>query len=102
MEGVTANRNQFVEWIVELQSFAQAGLTYEHDSYDLERYSRIREISAEMLANLAELPVEKVQNLFCRETGYQTPKIDTRAAIFDGDRILLVRESNGEWALPGG
>ena len=35
MEGVTANRNQFVEWIVELQSFAQAGLTYEHDSYDL-------------------------------------------------------------------
>ena len=97
-----ANRNQFVEWIVELQSLAQAGLTYGRDSYDLERYARIRELSAEMLANLAELPVEKVQNLFCGETGYQTPKIDTRAAIFDGDRILLVRESSGEWALPGG
>ena len=87
---------------MELQSLAQAGLTYGRDSYDLERYSRIRELSAEMLANLAELPVEKVQNLFCGETGYQTPKIDTRTAIFDGDRILLVRESNGEWALPGG
>lgn len=34
--------------------------------------------------------------------GYQTPKIDTRAAIFEDDKILLVRENNGKWSLPGG
>ena len=45
---------------------------------------------------------EKVKNLFCNETGYQTPKIDTRAAIFKDDKILLVHENNGTWSLPGG
>ena len=70
--------------------------------YDLERYTRIREISAEMLAQLANLPVRTVTGLFCNESGYQTPKIDTRAAIFDRGRLLLVHENNGTWALPGG
>ena len=47
-------------------------------------------------------PLEKVKELFCNETGYQTPKIDTRAAIFKDDKILLVHENNGTWSLPGG
>ena len=34
--------------------------------------------------------------------GYQTPKLDTRAAIFEEGKILLVRENNGKWSLPGG
>lgn len=55
-----------------------------------------------MVAHQTEIPVEKVKNLFCNETGYQTPKLDTRAAIFDEDRILLLRENNGKWSLPGG
>ena len=40
--------------------------------------------------------------LFCNETGYQTPKLDTRAAIFHDGKILLVRENDGRWSLPGG
>ena len=32
----------------------------------------------------------------------QTPKVDTRAAVFIDGKILLVHESNGTWALPGG
>ena len=40
--------------------------------------------------------------LFCGETGYQTPKLDTRAAIFKDNKILLVHEKNGTWSLPGG
>ena len=48
------------------------------------------------------LGIEKVKNLFCSEAGYQTPKLDTRAAIFKEDKILLVKEMNGTWALPGG
>ncbi len=95
-------RPQWLEWVVELQALAQAGLEYGHDKYDLERYARIREIAAEMLARQTELPLEKVKDLFCNETGYQTPKLDTRAAIFQGERILLVQESDGRWSLPGG
>jgi hypothetical protein len=93
---------KWLEWAIELQSLAQAGLTYGKDVYDKERYERIRTISAEMLAHKTELSVEKVKELFCNETGYQTPKLDTRAAIFNNNQILLVRENNGKWSLPGG
>jgi len=44
-----------------------------------------------------------IENLFKREVGYATPKIDVRAAVFDQDRISLVREREDElWTLPGG
>ena len=91
-----------LDWAVELQSLAQAGLAYATSPYDVERYQRIRDIAAEMLAAQADMPLEKVKDLFCNEIGYQTPKLDTRAAIFEDDRILLVRENNGTWSLPGG
>ena len=87
---------------IELQSLAQAGLTYGKDVYDKERYERIREISAEMVANMSQMPLQKVKDLFCCESGYQTPQIDTRAAIFKNGKILLVHENNGTWSLPGG
>ena len=92
----------WIDWIIELQSLAQAGLTYGKDIYDKERYERIREISAEMMSNIADVPLEKVKGLFCNEIGYQTPKIDTRAAMFKDNKILHVHENNGKWSLPGG
>lgn len=95
-------RERWLQWAVELQSLAQAGLFYSRDKFDLERYQRIREISAEMISRQTELPLEKVQDLFCNESGYQTPKLDTRAAIFQGGKILLVQENNRKWSMPGG
>ncbi len=92
----------WLHWAVELQSLAQAGLTYGRDAYDKERYERIREISAEIMAHMSDIPIETVKGLFCNESGYQTPKLDTRAAIFKGGKILLVQEANGKWSLPGG
>lgn len=97
------NRNElWLQWAIELQSLAQAGLTYGKDVYDRERYERIREISAEIMSNMSDIPTETIKNLFCNQTGYQTPKLDTRAAIFKDDKILLVCENNGTWSLPGG
>ena len=93
---------QWLQWAIELQSLAQAGLTYGKDVYDKERYERIRDISAEILSHMSDIPTEIVKDLFCNETGYQTPKLDTRAAIFREEKILLVRENNGKWSLPGG
>ena len=87
---------------MEIQSLAQAGLAYTDNVYDIERYERLREIAAQMISDISDVPLEKVKNLFCNETGYQTPKIDTRAAIFKDGKILLVRENNGKWSLPGG
>ena len=95
------NKN-WLDWAVELQSIAQAGLHYGRDRFDLERYQRVRDIAAEMLAERSGIPPEKVRDLLCCESGYQTPKLDTRAAIFQGEKILLVRELDGLWSLPGG
>jgi ADP-ribose pyrophosphatase YjhB (NUDIX family) len=95
-------KEQWLEWAIELQSLAQAGLTYGKDIFDRERYERIREISAEIMAYKTDIPVQKAKDLFCNETGYQTPKLDTRAAIFQNGKILLVKENSGKWSLPGG
>ena len=91
-----------LQWAVELQSLAQAGIFYGKDAFDRERYERIREIAAEMISYKTDIPKNKAKNLFCSEIGYQTPKIDCRAAIFQNDKILLVQEKNGTWSLPGG
>lgn len=93
---------KWLQWAVELQSIAQAGLFYGKDKFDRERYEQIRTIAAEMISYKTEITVEKVKDLFCNEEGYQTPKLDTRAAIFEGEKILLVKENNGTWSLPGG
>ena len=93
---------RWLDWAIELQALAQAGLFYSKDVYDIERFHRIREIAAEMLVTPSGLPAEKVRDLFCGDTGYQTPKLDTRAAVFRDDKILLVQENNGLWSLPGG
>lgn len=93
---------KWLEWAVEIQSIAQAGLHYCTDDFDRERYGRLREIAAEIISFKSEIPSEKVRNLFCSESGYQTPKIDTRAAVFQQGNILLVKERDGRWSLPGG
>ena len=84
--------DQLISLAMELQSIAQNGLAYTRDAFDKERFERVREISAEIMAMKTELPLEKVKNVFCGEYGYQTPKLDTRAAIFQDGKILLVKE----------
>ena len=94
--------NDWTEFAMRIQGIAQAGLAYGENAYDRERYEELRKIAAEMITRQTELPLEKVKNFFCNETGYQTPKVDTRAAVFRNGKILLVHEKNGTWSLPGG
>ena len=98
----TGKREQWLQWAMELQALAQAGLTYSKDVYDLERFERIRQIAAEIISAKSDIPLGIVKDLFLNEKGYQTPKIDTRAAIFEDGKILLVQEKDGRWTLPGG
>ena len=83
--------DRILDWAMKIQSIAQTGLAYCRDEFDRERYTELRELSAEMLAERTELPVGRVRELFCGESGYQTPKLDTRAAIVEDGRILLAR-----------
>lgn len=93
---------KWLKLAMEIQALAQDGLAYTNNNYDIERYNRLREISAEMISLKTDLSLDKVKDLFCNEEGYQTPKLDTRAAIFKDNKILLVHENNDTWSLPGG
>lgn len=99
----TLDGDPWLDWAIELQSIAQTGLTFSRDPFDVERFHRLRELSAEMVHFGTGVPKEKLTQLFCNETGYQTPKLETRAAVFQNGNILLVKERlGGEWSLPGG
>lgn len=50
---------EWLKWAIEIQSLAQAGLAYTSDIYDAERYERLREISAEMIAAKVILILKK-------------------------------------------
>lgn len=94
---------KWLEWAKELQSIAQAGLTYSKDIYDLERFEQVRKISIEIMSQYTKVDQSVLKNLFANETGYQTPKVDIRAVIFEDNKILLVKEnSDDSWSLPGG
>lgn len=94
------------EWLAyakQLQAIAQAGLEYSTDPYDQERFRQIREIAVDIVAKHTSLEHQLVTDLFANESGYQTPKVDVRGAVFRDNKILMVRESgDGSWSLPGG
>lgn len=91
------------DWYRRLRVVAQYGLTYSKDPYDLERFREVLAVTEEMATRIAREPVERVSEALRLELGPPSPKLDVRAAVFEGDRILLVREaSDGLWTLPGG
>ena len=91
------------KWAQELQFLSQCSLAYSKDKFDRERSERIREIACEILSYKYDIPIEKVKLDFAGELGYQTPKVETRAAVIKDNKILLVKEQfDGKWALPGG
>jgi ADP-ribose pyrophosphatase YjhB (NUDIX family) len=93
----------WIDWAKRLQAIAQTGLTYADSPYDVERYEAIRHIAAEIAANRSDTELPQVLEMFSRDSGYATPKVDVRGVVFHNDSLLLVRErSDGRWTLPGG
>ena len=96
-------KEKWLQWASEMQSIAQSGLTFSTDNYDRDRYEKIRTLSVEILHEYTGVDHDKIRDLFASETGYQTPKIDIRAAVFKGEKILMVKEKiDNKWSLPGG
>ncbi|MGD9591351.1 MAG: NUDIX hydrolase [Candidatus Berkiella sp.] len=91
------------KWASQIQSIGQNGLTFAQSEYDKERYQQLVQIAADMMAAISHTPIEKIMNLFGEQTGYATPKIDVRGAIFKDDKVLMVKETTDQlWTLPGG
>jgi ADP-ribose pyrophosphatase YjhB (NUDIX family) len=94
---------QWLQWTKTLQSIAQNGLTFAQDPFDRERYSQLQRVAAEIMSAYSGAALTHILDLFQREEGYATPKVDVRAAVFRHDEILMVLErEDGRWSLPGG
>lgn len=94
---------KWLDWARRLQALSQSGLTYSENPFEIERYEKIREIAAEMMAAGSDADPERIRALFAEERGYATPKVDGRGVVFRDGKILLVREvRDGGWTLPGG
>ncbi len=82
---------------------AQTGLAFTKDPYDIGRYQRLQAIAAEMLAEAFVIDPIPLNAQFQQLSGYATPQVDVRGAVFREDQVLLVREAtDGKWSLPGG
>ena len=90
-------------WARELQAIAQTGLTFATSTFDRERYTAIRSLSARMMVSHSDANFVRVEGLFAEQAGYATPKVDVRGAVIEDRRILLVREiaDAGRWTMPG-
>jgi ADP-ribose pyrophosphatase YjhB (NUDIX family) len=94
---------RWLHWAQQLQAVAQTGDAYANNDFDRQRYDLVRKIAAEIMAAGSRTEAQDVLDVFVREGGYATPKMDVRAAVFKDERILMVQErSDGLWTLPGG
>lgn len=86
-----------------ISSIAQTGLAFTNDKFDKERYFELQKLSIEILEHITEIETDKLEFIFNRDIGYQTPKVGIRAVVIEKDKLLFVREKmDNKWSLPGG
>lgn len=91
-------------WARELQASAQSGLAYAESPYDRARYEDMLALAVRIMAEGSGADMAVIEGLFAQQSGYATPKVDVRAAIFRERGVLLVSENadGGRWTMPGG
>ena len=94
---------KWLSWAIEIQSLAQAGLAYTANVYDIERYERLREIAAEMYADIdpREYETQRLRRLFQKEA--PRSELDANliamsisAAMVDGNGNVKIRLKNDQ------
>ncbi len=97
------NTFDWLKIVKELKAISQAGKNYSENHFQLDRFDQIESIAAQILAHKSELEADHIKYIFQEDTGYPTPKVDSRGVVFRDNKILLVREiADGGWTLPGG
>src|ERR1700747_185069 len=92
-----------LQWARKVQAIAQNGLTFSKDPFDRERFEQLQQLVTSILGPEVGITPGQLQGVWLGDDGYATPKVDVRGAVFDQDKVLLVRErSDGKWTLPGG
>lgn len=87
-----------------LHALAESGLAFCKNDYDIERYEEIALIARQLLTTLVKQPISDIEVILKQPVRrYVTPQVEVRGAVFNQNKILLVKEvSDGKWTLPGG
>jgi ADP-ribose pyrophosphatase YjhB (NUDIX family) len=94
---------RWLEWAREIQALSQTGFYYAENEYQRERYHRLADIAAEIFSDYTGIDAAQLATNFHEQTGYATPRVDVRGAVFQDRRLLLVKERmDGAWTMPGG
>ncbi|RSL36403.1 NUDIX hydrolase N-terminal domain-containing protein [Enterococcus durans] len=93
----------YFKYFQRLRAIAEASLFYGKDTYDIERFQELKDISLMLMEIVIDQEIDTLHVYLDNQDGYPTPKVDVRALIRQGDCVLLVRDSQSkEWSLPGG
>lgn len=94
---------KWLDWAREIQAISQTGIHFAENDYQIQRYSRLMEISAEIISSYSASRESELIEIFNQQVGYATPRIDVRGAVFRAGKLLLVRERlDHGWTMPGG
>jgi ADP-ribose pyrophosphatase YjhB (NUDIX family) len=94
---------KWLAWAREIQALSQTGLAFNEAGYDTDRYTRLTEIAAEIIAGHTDVSQAEAAASFSAQPGYATVKVDVRGAVVQDGKILLVQERRDErWCMPGG
>ena len=87
----------------ELRATASLGLHFEENPYGVERYERVLSLSARLVAAIEQRSPDEVLDVYRGNLGHISPIAGAEAAVLrDGNLLLIRREDDGLWALPGG
>ncbi len=102
----------WLPWARQIAAIAQNGLTFSENPFDRQRYEALRALGLEIMERAIQPSAQTAAHvrrlLLAGATGYATPKLDVRGAVFRGEpdggaQVLMVKErSDGGWTLPGG
>jgi len=87
----------------ELRGVANLGLHFSRDDYDIERYQKVLEASARIVAELQGVSHKEVLEQYQKNFTHVSPLVGAGTVVLNGCKILLIkRNDDGLWAIPGG
>ena len=87
----------------ELRSIANDGARYADNDYDRQRYGRALSLSARLVAAIEQRSPDEVMEEYNQNLARVCPFVGASAAVFrEGCILLIKRQDNGHWAMPGG
>jgi len=101
---MTSAGMELLEAAKQVKALSETGLVYQDNPFDRERYSQLRGLALNIMANLTGNNVETIGSFFADVKDYPTPKVDVRGFVMnETGEILMVRERiDGKWTIPGG